>query len=66
MDFRSGFRKEKVLKVGQLERSKVDHFYTIVDTAHPGGAKEPSPQVYVTNFSAGGVTFSTSGLDGSP
>jgi potassium-dependent mechanosensitive channel len=35
--------------------------------AHPGAAKEPSPQVvYATNFSAGAVTFSTSGLDGSP
>ena len=36
MDFRSGFRKEKVLKVGQLERSKVDHFYTIVDSGGGG------------------------------
>ena len=26
-------------------------------TSHPGLAKEPSPQVYVTNFSAGAVTF---------
>ncbi|MBV9642850.1 MAG: mechanosensitive ion channel, partial [Verrucomicrobia bacterium] len=25
--------------------------------AHPGVAKEPSPQVYVTNFSAGAITF---------
>jgi len=25
--------------------------------AHPGVAKEPSPHVYVTNFSAGAVTF---------
>jgi hypothetical protein len=25
-----GFRKAKVLKVGQLTRSKVDHFYTSV------------------------------------
>jgi hypothetical protein len=31
-DFRSGFRKEKVPKVDQLGRSKVDHFYTIVDS----------------------------------
>jgi small-conductance mechanosensitive channel len=25
--------------------------------SHPGVAKEPLPQVYVTNFSAGAVTF---------
>jgi potassium-dependent mechanosensitive channel len=26
-------------------------------TSHPGVAKEPLPEVYVTNFSAGAVTF---------
>jgi small-conductance mechanosensitive channel len=43
--------------VGGTDPQRVVELLKSTAAAHPGVAKEPSPQVYVTNFSAGAVTF---------
>jgi len=43
--------------VGGAGSQRVVELLKSTAAAHPGVAKEPSPQVYVTNFSAGAVTF---------
>jgi potassium-dependent mechanosensitive channel len=43
--------------VGGTDPQRVVELLKDTAAAHPGVAKEPSPQVYVTNFSAGAVTF---------
>ena len=42
---------------GGVDPERVIELLKSTATAHPGVAKEPSPQVYVTSFSAGAVTF---------
>jgi len=42
---------------GGADSQRVVELLKITAAAHPGVTKEPSPQVYVTNFSAGAVTF---------
>jgi potassium-dependent mechanosensitive channel len=42
---------------GGFDPQRVVELLKTTGAAHPGVAKEPSPQVYVTNFSAGAVTF---------
>ena len=42
---------------GGADPQRVVELLKSTAAAHPGVAKEPSPQVYVTNFSAGAVTF---------
>jgi len=42
---------------GGSDPQRVVELLKTTGAAHPGVAKEPSPQVYVTNFSAGAVTF---------
>lgn len=42
---------------GDADPQRVFEVLKRTAAAHPGVAKEPAPQVYVTNFSAGGVTF---------
>jgi potassium-dependent mechanosensitive channel len=43
--------------VGGTDPQRVFELLKSTPAAHPGVVKEPSPQVYVTNFSAGAVTF---------
>jgi potassium-dependent mechanosensitive channel len=43
--------------VGGADPQRVVELLKSTAAAHPGVTKEPSPQVYVTNFSAGAVTF---------
>ena len=43
--------------VGGADPQRVVELLKNTAAAYPGVAKEPSPQVYVTNFSAGAVTF---------
>ena len=43
--------------VGGTDPQRAVELLKSTAAAHPGVAKEPSPQVYVTNFSAGAVTF---------
>jgi small-conductance mechanosensitive channel len=43
--------------VGGVDPQRVIELLKSTATSHPGVAKEPPPQVYVTNFSAGAVTF---------
>jgi potassium-dependent mechanosensitive channel len=43
--------------VGGADHQRVVELLKSTAAAQPGVAKEPSPQVYVTNFSAGAVTF---------
>ena len=43
--------------VGGSDSQRVVELLKATASAHPGVAKEPAPQVYVTNFSAGAVTF---------
>jgi potassium efflux system protein len=43
--------------VGGTAPQRVVELLKSTAAAHPGVAKEPSPQVYVTNLSAGAVTF---------
>jgi small-conductance mechanosensitive channel len=43
--------------VGGTDPHRVVELLKSTAAAHPGVEKEPSPQVYVTNFSAGAVTF---------
>jgi potassium-dependent mechanosensitive channel len=43
--------------VGGTDPQRVVELLKSTAAAHPGVAKEPSPQVYVVNFSAGAVTF---------
>ena len=42
---------------GGADPQRVVELLKSTAAAHPGVAKEPSPQVYVANFSAGAVTF---------
>jgi potassium efflux system protein len=42
---------------GGVDPQRVVELLKSTASAHPGVTKEPSPQVYVTNFSAGAVTF---------
>ena len=42
---------------GGADPQRVVELLKSTAAAHPGVTKEPSPQVYVTNFSAGAVTF---------
>ena len=42
---------------GGADPQRVVELLKTTAAAHPGVAKEPSPQVYVVNFSAGAVTF---------
>jgi potassium-dependent mechanosensitive channel len=42
---------------GGADPQRVVELLKSTATAHPGVAKEPLPQVYVTNFSAGALTF---------
>ena len=42
---------------GGADSQRVVELLKSTAAAHPGVTKEPSPQVYVTNFSAGAVTF---------
>src|SRR5262249_45861797 len=42
---------------GGADPQRVVELLKTTAAAYPGVAKEPSPQVYVTNFSAGAVTF---------
>jgi potassium efflux system protein len=42
---------------GGADSQRVVELLRSTAAAHPGVTKEPSPQVYVTNFSAGAVTF---------
>lgn len=42
---------------GDVNPKRVFEVLKRTAAAHPGMAKEPAPQVYVTNFSAGGITF---------
>jgi potassium efflux system protein len=42
---------------GGTDPQRVVELLKSTAAAHPGVEKEPSPQVYVTNFSAGAVTF---------
>jgi small-conductance mechanosensitive channel len=42
---------------GGTDPQRVVQLLKSTAAAHPGVEKEPSPQVYVTNFSAGAVTF---------
>jgi potassium-dependent mechanosensitive channel len=42
---------------GGADPQRVVQLLKSTAAAHPGVANEPSPQVYVTNFSAGAVTF---------
>jgi Mechanosensitive ion channel len=42
---------------GGTDPQRVIELLKSTAAAHPGLTKEPSPQVYVTNFSAGAVTF---------
>jgi small-conductance mechanosensitive channel len=42
---------------GDTDPQRVTELLKNTAAAHPGVAKEPSPQVYVMNFSAGAVTF---------
>jgi potassium-dependent mechanosensitive channel len=42
---------------GGVDPQRVIELLKSTATSQPGVAKEPSPQVYVTNFSAGAVTF---------
>jgi potassium-dependent mechanosensitive channel len=43
--------------VGGTDPQRVVELLKSTAAAHPGVEEEPSPQVYVTNFSAGAVTF---------
>jgi potassium efflux system protein len=43
--------------VGGADPQRVVELLKSTAAAHPGVVKEPSPQVYVVNFSAGAVTF---------
>ncbi len=43
--------------VGGTDSQRVVELLKATAAAHPGVAKEPPPQVYVVNFSAGAVTF---------
>ena len=43
--------------IGGADPQRVVELLKSTAAAHPGVAKEPAPQVYVTNFSAGAVTF---------
>ena len=43
--------------VGGVESQRVVELLKSTAAGHPGVAKEPSPQVYVVNFTAGAVTF---------
>ena len=43
--------------VGGTDPQRVVELLKGTAAAHPGVTKEPAPQVYVTNFSAGAVTF---------
>jgi potassium-dependent mechanosensitive channel len=43
--------------LGGADPQRVIELLKTTAAAHPGVAKEPSPQVYVVNFSAGAVTF---------
>jgi small-conductance mechanosensitive channel len=43
--------------VGGTDAQRVVELLKSTAAAQPGVGKEPSPQVYVTNFSAGAVTF---------
>jgi potassium-dependent mechanosensitive channel len=43
--------------VGGADPQRVVELLKSTAASHPGVAKEPLPQVYVTNFSAGAVTF---------
>jgi small-conductance mechanosensitive channel len=43
--------------VGGTDPQRVAELLKSTAAVHPGVEKEPSPQVYVTNFSAGAVTF---------
>ncbi len=43
--------------VGGVESQRVVELLKSTAAGHPGVAKEPSPQVYVINFTAGAVTF---------
>ena len=43
--------------VGGVDSQRVVELLKSTATDHPGVAKEPSPQVYVVNFTAGAVTF---------
>ena len=42
---------------GDTDPQRVTELLKSTVAAYPGVAKQPSPQVYVTNFSAGAVTF---------
>jgi small-conductance mechanosensitive channel len=42
---------------GGADPQRVVELLKSTAAAHPGVTKEPSPQVYVTNFSAGAITF---------
>ncbi|MBV8227666.1 MAG: mechanosensitive ion channel [Verrucomicrobia bacterium] len=42
---------------GGVDPQRVIELLKSTATSYPGVAKEPPPQVYVTNFSAGAVTF---------
>ena len=42
---------------GGADPQRVVELLKSTAAAHPGVAKEPSPQVYVVNFSAGALTF---------
>ena len=42
---------------GDTDSQRVTELLKRTAAAHPGVAREPSPQVYVMNFSAGAVTF---------
>jgi potassium-dependent mechanosensitive channel len=42
---------------GGADSQRVVELLKRTATAHPGVSKDPSPQVYVTNFTAGAVTF---------
>jgi potassium-dependent mechanosensitive channel len=42
---------------GGADPQRVVELLKSTAATHPGVAKEPSPQVYVVNFSAGAVTF---------
>jgi small-conductance mechanosensitive channel len=43
--------------VGGVESQRVVELLKSTAAGYPGVAKEPSPQVYVVNFTAGAVTF---------
>ena len=42
---------------GGADAQRVAELLKSTAASHPGVAKEPTPHVYVTNFSAGAVTF---------